>query len=291
MASPCRTGDGSYTFFSDEFGEAYHSLHGARSESFEKFVTVTRLESRARTGRIRLLDICYGLGYNSAAALETIWQVNPGCQVELYGLELDPKVMKAAISLETFQQWSDTVRSALRSLATQYRCQQSRLQASILLGDARQSIQQLVEQHWQADAVFLDPFSPRRCPQLWTVEFLKDVAVCLNSSGILATYSRSAAVRAALIEAGLKIGTIPIPSAELHRPHIWSQGTAASYTNDNLCPLSQMEQEHLQTRAGIALRDPDKSASAKTILAHQSQLQTNSARESTSSWRRRWKMS
>ena len=135
---------------------------------------------------------------------------------------------------------------------------------------------------------FLDPFSPRRCPQLWTVDFLKDVASCLAPGGLLATYSRSAAVRAALIEVGLHIGTVPI--VEESPAHVWAQGTLASDRPDDLTPLSSMEQEHLQTRAGIALRDPTKMASADEILDGQSVAQAQSDRESTSSWRRRWQL-
>lgn len=288
--SPRLTQDGSYTFFSAEFGEAYHSLHGAKTESFEKFATVTRLEARAKAGRVKILDVCYGLGYNSAAALETIWSGAPECCIEVVGLELDPHVLKASLALETFGQWSDSVQAVLTGLAEHHRFQMSDLQAEILLGDARQSIQRLIDRGWQADAIFLDPFSPRRCPQLWTVEFLADVAACLTQTGLLATYSRSAAVRNALTEAGLKIGTVPIAPHQVHLPHAWSQGTLASYTGDELIPLSQMEQEHLQTKAGIPLRDPQKSASAVSILDAQARAQQASSRESSSSWRRRWQM-
>jgi tRNA U34 5-methylaminomethyl-2-thiouridine-forming methyltransferase MnmC len=70
--------------------------------------------------------------------------------------------------------------------------------------------------------------------------------------------------------------------------HEWSQGTVGSFALETLHPLSQMEQEHLQTRAAIPYRDPTLSDTAATILARHHAEQAESTRESTSSWRRRW---
>jgi tRNA U34 5-methylaminomethyl-2-thiouridine-forming methyltransferase MnmC len=84
--TPKLTGDGSFTFVSQEFGESFHSHYGARQESFFKFVEPTQLATAAQKPILRLLDICYGLGYNTDAALQTIWAV---CDVEVIGLELN----------------------------------------------------------------------------------------------------------------------------------------------------------------------------------------------------------
>lgn len=283
---PHRTDDGSFTFFSEEFGETFHSQLGAKQEAFLKFAVATDLAERAKQSQIRLLDVCYGLGYNTAAALETIWAINPDCRVEAYGLELDASVSQAAIRPPLIDSWSDSVQAVLRTLAVDHGCQTPNLSAKLLIGDARQTIQQL--QGFEADAIFFDPFSPRRCPQLWTVEFFQLTAGCLARSGKLATYSRSASVRAALRAAGFQIGTIPLSQDGDYLPHEWSQGTVAGFDAQALTPLSIMEQEHLQTRAAIPYRDPDLSDSAAAILERHQLQQQQSQCESTSSWRRRW---
>lgn len=281
---PQLTHDGSFTFFSEEFGEAFHSSQGAKAEALSKFAQATCLAEQADRLHLCLLDVCYGLGYNSAAAIETIWQANPNCKVTLYGLEQDPSVPLAAIDL--LGDWSSSVQTALRQLAQTQHCESDRLTATLLIGDARQTIRSLSV---QADAIFFDPFSPRRCPQLWTVEFFQQVARCLSPTGKLATYSRSASVRSAMQMAGLSIGTIPLGAR--HLPHEWSQGTVAAYTNDGLHPLSKMEQEHLQTRAAIPYRDPQLCDQPEKILQRHQQEQQRSTLESTSSWRRRWQIS
>lgn len=283
---PQPTEDGSFTFFSTEFGEAFHSRQGARAEAFQKFAQVTQLATRATRASLCLLDVCYGLGYNTAAALEIIGQVNPDCVVSWVGLELDATVPRAAIAPAFLQDWSTPVQEALQAIAHTHQHQTPRLNATLQIGDARQTIQTLVATGFQADAIFFDPFSPRKCPQLWTVEFLGWVARCLASTGILATYSRSAAVRTALLATGLHIGTIPL--GDRHLPHEWAQGTAASFEPRSLHPLSLMEQEHLQTRAAIPYRDPTLTDTPEIIHARHQQEQHQSTQESTSSWRRRW---
>ncbi len=282
---PQPTEDGSFTFFSETFNEAFHSRLGAKQEALLKFAQATNLATRAKQASISLLDVCYGLGYNTAAALEVIWTVNPSCHVTLYALELDISVPQAAIAPPLINIWSSPVQEILTAIAQQHHCATTTLNATLLIGDARQTIQQLCQLGFQADAIFFDPFSPRRCPQLWTVEFFTLVAQCLAPSGKLATYSRSASVRSAMIEAGLQIGTIPLGVG--HQPNDWSHGTVGSFQRP-LHPLSQLEQEHLQTRAAIAYRDRTLSDSAETILQRQTQAQQQSQLESTSSWRRRW---
>jgi tRNA U34 5-methylaminomethyl-2-thiouridine-forming methyltransferase MnmC len=228
-----------------------------------------------------VLDICYGLGYNTAAAIAAIWQVNPNCRIEWMGLESDLTVPQAAIAHQLFDEFPASVRSILAQLTIDLNVQTDRFNGQLSIGDARQTIQQVWLSKFCADAIFLDPFSPPNCPQLWTVEFLGVVAKCLQPSGYLATYSCSAAVRTALMEAGLHIGsTSPVGRK--------SPGTVASFSAVDLPPLSLQEQEHLQTRAAIPYRDPSLSDTAEIILQRRQQEQQTSSLEPTSRWKKRW---
>ncbi len=277
---PQLTADGSFTFFSSEFGEAFHSHHGARQEAQLKFVEPTHLRQKAQQPSLRLLDVCYGLGYNTAAALATIWAVNPSCYLEVVGLEFNSTVPSSAIAHHLFDNWPQPIPQILTQMATEHRVQTDRLKATLLINDARATIQLLQASGFQADAIFLDPFSPPNCPQLWTVEFLAEVAKCLYSGGILATYSCAAAVRTALMVAGLKIGSTPPVGRR-------SPGTVASWVATDLPVLSQQEQEYLLTRAAIPYRDPQMSDSADVILHRRQQEQNVSSLEPTSHWIKR----
>ncbi|HBE34790.1 MAG TPA: hypothetical protein DD990_26710 [Cyanobacteria bacterium UBA11368] len=280
--TPQLTEDGSFTFFSAKFGEMFHSRYGAKQEAEKKFVEPTELRHKAVKPRLKLLDVCYGLGYNTAAALETIWQVNPDCCVEWIGLELDPSVPKSAIAHNLLDTWNPSIGEILTDLATAYQVKTNRLEARLLIGDARTTIGQVYQSGFQADAIFLDPFSPPTCPQLWTVEFLGLVAKCLKQDGKLATYSCSAAVRTALMAAGLQVGATPPVGRR-------TPGTVAGYTND-LPPLSLQEQEHLQTLAGIPYRDPSLCDRSDAIAQRRQIEQKTCSLEPTSRWKQRWSM-
>ncbi len=329
------TADGSATFYSETFGEWFHSRSGAYDEARSTYVQATHLVERAQhQGHITILDVCYGLGYNTAAALEGIWAVQPELPIRLAALELDATVPQAAIAQGLLKRWPEPVQEALKEIATdacsealshsspisvlvefpaiaatsneklvthrigspafreewkgtnlniggQAGARETQLIANLLVGDARQQIQALVEQDFQADVIFLDPFSPPRCPQLWTVEFLNLVARCLHPQGILATYSCAAAVRTALTTAGLHIGSLAAPGRR------WPS-TLASHTDMSLPPLSQQEQEHLQTRAAVPYRDPLLQDNAALIQQRRSQEQAQSPLQATGEWRRRW---
>jgi tRNA U34 5-methylaminomethyl-2-thiouridine-forming methyltransferase MnmC len=273
--TPEKTADGSYTFFSEEFQETFHSRQGAKAEAFYKFSRATNLTAAKDRDRLTIIDICYGLGYNSGVALETIWATNPDCRITLYALELDATVPIGAIVPDLLQEWQPNIQSVLTDLAHNQRSTSPTLEATLILGDARQTIEQLIKQQIQADSIFFDPFSPRRCPQLWSVDFFQKV------------------VRSALLEVGLQIGTIPLEQEDWreYRPHDWSQGTVGAWQNTDLHALTQMEQEHLQTRAAVPYRDPSLTDNAETILQRHHAEQTRSTAEATTQWRKRWGLS
>lgn len=278
--TPQPTADGSFTFFSPEFGECFHSPFGALKEAQMTYANACQLALKAKTGKVRLLDVCYGLGYNSAAALATIWASNPNCEIELIGLELDATVPREAIAHSLLNAWPDPIPDLLQTLAQNHQLQIPQLQAQLLISDARTTIQQVYSSGFQADAIFLDPFSPPQCPQLWTVEFLEYVAKCLSPTGKLSTYCSAAAPRSALRLAGLAIASLIGVGAKL--------GTLASYSTEDLPPLSQKEEEHLQTRAAVPYRDPTLNATADEIKQRRQQEQQLSPLEPSNQWKKRW---
>ncbi len=279
--TPQLTADGSYTFFSERFGEAFHSTYGASREANKIYVQGCQLMEKAQTNStLSLLDICYGLGYNTAAALEIIWQANPSCKVELVGLELDIEVPQTTIKHSLLQQWKSPIPDLLAELTQTQIVQTPQLTAKLLIGDARTTIQSVQQSGFQAEAIFLDPFSPPKCPQLWTVEFLNLVGKCLTPTGILATYSNAAAVRNSLQLAGLNI-------ASLYATEGKKPGTIASHGFDLPC-LSQKEREQLQTKSAIPYRDRDLQDTANNIKQRREVEQAASSLESTTQWKKRW---
>ncbi len=281
---PRITDDGSYTFFSEEFGQTFHSKYGAKEEALFKYAIPTLLAEKASRGHLRILDICYGLGYNSAAALSTIWRSNPDCTVEIIALELDRSVVISAIEHQLLSEWEDPIPQLLAQLALSESINTPKLKAELIFGDARQTIQQVIDREFIADAIFLDPFSPLSCPQLWTVEFIAQVAKCCAFDGMISTYSCAAAARTAMIQAGLSIANLTPVGRK-------APGTIASFNAAQVPPLSQQELEHLQTRAAIPYRDPTLSDSMAKIVIRRELEQDDCGLETTSQWKKRWRKS
>ena len=87
------TNDGSIGLYNKEVDDIYHSTYGAYNEAVEKFIKPSGLESFLQThNKIKILDICSGMGYNLKAAVDAVFRVNPECDIEIDCLEIDSYV-------------------------------------------------------------------------------------------------------------------------------------------------------------------------------------------------------
>ena len=91
------TADGSFSLHSDHFGEAFHNSAGALNEAQAKFVQPAELQRFSSGSELRILDVCLGLGYNTAAVLEALPTAGP--KLHWWGLELDHRPLEQALSL------------------------------------------------------------------------------------------------------------------------------------------------------------------------------------------------
>jgi chorismate dehydratase len=211
-----RTADGSSTFAHPVHGEAGHSLDGAWTQARERYARDARIRARALeleaagVRELRLLDVGTGLGLNLAAALEAL--TGTGVALRATSLEIDADVLRLAIAgprepadLEVHHA---RVRNAIASAlehGTSAPIPPSGWTLELHLGDAREALGRLDPMR-RFDAVFLDPFSPKVEPDLWSRAFLAAVAARMASGAMLSTYSAATAVRVGLAAAGLVVG-------------------------------------------------------------------------------------
>jgi hypothetical protein len=153
----------------------------------------------------------------------------------------------------------------------------------------------------QVDLIWHDAFSPRHCPQLWTVELLEAATALFAPRGRWISFSSAAAVRDTLRQLGLQLVALERPASAT--PSAWSGGTLASplalesqppaaHGGQPLWrPLTPMEHDHLASAAGEPYRDPTGTADAATILANrlaaQAEALASGRRLASSAWRRR----
>lgn len=300
-----RTGlDGSFSLWSAEFGEGFHSRRGALREARETFLNPSQLERFRPGSELRVLEVCVGTGCNLALLLEAC--AARGLRLEWIGLEIDPEPLRLALREPAFrapwQRWTLEVLESLQQCGAWQATSlvascPERGRASLLWGDARQTLAQC-RQQGQAplDLIWHDAFSPQRCPQLWSLEFLTQLTSLLGPGGRWISYTSAAAVREALRLAGLQLAALHAPRDLSGHPGGWSGGTMASPGPLPASPLwrelTPMEWDHLACSAAEPYRDPAADASAAQILAARCQAQAealaNGRRGSSSAWRRRW---
>jgi len=286
------TKDGSYSLRSVFFQENFHSSSGALEETKLKFTATSNLQ-RFKGKSLNVLDICFGLGYNSASLLDVL--INQKSYLNLYALDIDKKPLEYSLRNESFLKlWAPKVKTIFESLYRKDYFEDQFFKCSALWGDARDKIN-IIPSSIKFDLIYLDGFSPQKCPQVWTIEFLSKVTENLNSQGYLITYSSSAAVRKTLRNLGLEIFTIK-PSFK--NSTFWSQGTVAisKFDENKLNPnfnfkkLSLMEEEHLLTKASIPYRDQDLNSSKDDIIKRRLDEQLFSNLLPTNKWREKWRM-
>lgn len=291
---PRRTADGSFSLFSEEFQEGFHSGLGALREAQEKYIAPSDLSRFAPGRELKVLDVCVGLGTNAGGLFEAT--VAAGLPLHWIGLELDPNPLALALGASLFRSaWNPPVLHRLEALRDRGHWADANGSGVLFWGDARHTVGLLSEELLGGiDLVLLDPFSPQQCPQLWTLEFLGALARLLAPEGRLLTYCTAAAVRSGLEQVGLQLASVVPPSDQAKGgPEApWSWGTAASPkplpTGGSLRALGGREREHLATRAAEPYRDPTGTADAATILRQRLEAQGRSSTPSSSAWRRRW---
>ena len=390
---PYFTNDGSVGLYSEEYDDIYHSASGALTEAYEKFVYPVNWDNLLLHDNIRILDICYGIGYNTKSFLNFIFEnqkkllkrkknlkknlsnktnietiytnntlnINNGNYIDkLYTDNIFNKISVTAIDkneilfgispfiktgVKNFKNDSDVIykhniNKYLRNNKRQiskienfinflilskisqnsaifsansfideilsdnryaaylngkikavykylYRnipscsklvnlhniyykylsfCYKNKLKRykiqdfifNIKIEDARVTVK---NDNNLYNLIFLDAFTPQKCPCLWSYDFFKELYRILDSDGMLLTYSSSATIRAAMSEAGFFIGNIY--NKRLNK----FQGTIA-VKNKSLIKyqLSEYDFGLLKTRAGIFYRDPNLNAQNEAII-------------------------
>ena len=237
--------DGSNTLFSKEFNEPYHSTKdGALHESLEKHVKPA-FSLKKNHEKLTILDICFGLGYNTFATLYYIKQNNLKTKLHILSPEFDEALIR---SLDTFAfpHKFEVVKPIINAIAKNLYYEDEQFKIEILLGDAREEVSKTTQ---KIDIIYQDAFSPAHNPLLWTREFFADIAKISKEDAILTTYSTAAAIRLGLYENGFYIF--------IHRAELMRFSTVASFQMLESFEYVDMELKKLRNPTAQSLRDRD----------------------------------
>ena len=194
--------DGTYTAYSKEYGEHYHSTKdGALYESLVKHV-IPAFELQKGKKQLTILDICFGLGFNTLATIYHIIEKNLDTKIKIYSPELDRDLVKSLRNF-TYPKEFDSLKSVIEAIVEYGFYKDEKLYIEVFSGDAREYILDFEEEKF--DIVYQDAFSPSSNPMLWTQEYFRDIRKIIKTDGVLTTYSIALATRLALYENSFKL--------------------------------------------------------------------------------------
>lgn len=193
------TDDGSMSAFSTQFNEHYHSTKdGALFESYHKHIApIAKL--LAGKPSVAILDICFGLGYNTLCALHYLAASHQ--QLRIYSPEFDAALLQK-LPAQVYPSPLKEEAALLTQLVKTGHIRYKGCEIELFTGDARLYLHVLKTRHVKIDAVMQDAFSMQVNPALWTLEYFQALRALLHDDAVLTTYSTALKVRLALDACG-----------------------------------------------------------------------------------------
>jgi len=202
------------TPYSPRFGDRYHSEQPL-AQAREVFLHGCGLPGAwAGAAQWRILETGFGLGLNFLATWDA-WRADPDRPRLLHFVSLEAWPVSSTDLLRAAARYPELLPLA-EQLAAQYWgllpgvhrlwFEGGRALLTLAIGDAQALLRQ---QHWEADAVYLDGFSPEHNPELWSAHTLKALARCCHRGTRLATWCVAGTVRAALTQCGFQVEKVP----------------------------------------------------------------------------------
>ncbi len=202
-----QTGDGSNTLYSSKFKQHFHSLKdGALNESLYKHI-IPAFEYHKSKKQLNILDICFGIGYNTLATLYYIKKNNLDIKVNIYSPEFDMQLINSLADFKYPSQLDD-FKHIIIQLSKTLKYKDENIQIEIFNGDARKYIKDfknITKEIKGFDIVYQDAFSSEVNRSLWTQEYFADIYAILSAKAIITTYSIATPIRLSMSENGLFI--------------------------------------------------------------------------------------
>lgn len=196
-----KTNDGSYTLYSETFNQHYHSVKdGALNESLYKHV-IPAITFHKDKKELNILDMCFGLGYNTLATLYYLKKHNLDIKINIYSPEFNLELLE---SLKHFQYPDELIsfKYIIDEISSNLIYEDLNTYIEVFNGDAREYIKTLPK---NIDIVYQDAFSSDVNKSLWTQEYFKDISQLLTKDSLITTYSIATPIRLGMYENDLFI--------------------------------------------------------------------------------------
>ncbi|MFM2186388.1 MAG: FAD-dependent 5-carboxymethylaminomethyl-2-thiouridine(34) oxidoreductase MnmC [Burkholderiaceae bacterium] len=199
------------------YGDVYHARAGALEQARSVFLKGNDLPTRWQ-GRARfvILETGFGLGQNFLATWQA-WRQDPHRCDRLWFISVDkhPVALNDARRALAVHGSSELADQAQQLLAVwpaaspdlhQLEFEEGRVVLQVLHADAAVGLREL---RLQADALFLDGFSPQTNPDMWSPPVFKALSRLMAPDSTAATWCAARAAREGLTQAGFAVEQHP----------------------------------------------------------------------------------
>lgn len=202
MINFIKTADGSNTMFSQKYNQHFHNPDdGAINEALTKHIIPT-FEYQKDKEELNILDICFGLGYNSFSTVYFLKKNRLNKKINIYSPELDGELIKSLLDFEYPKEFDD-IKHIINCVANTNKYEDDYLKIEVNVGDARHYIKSFEDNFF--DIIYQDAFSSDVNMELWTKEYFDDIYRISNSDSIMSTYAIATPIRLSMYEAGFFI--------------------------------------------------------------------------------------
>ncbi|MDR2870418.1 MAG: hypothetical protein LBV04_08215 [Deferribacteraceae bacterium] len=202
--------DGSAMFYSLAYQEAYRAKSiGAFTESLHKFVNASGIIDKARTRDVRIMDLCFGLGYNCATTFHMASQQGITNRLHIVSIEKDAHLLELVRNMPIL--WPLDGYHMVRNCLQHGYCGNASMEIYVM-----EALEAIYHINGLFDAIYFDPFSMSKNPEMWQVEVFARLRSLLAADGVLVTYACGKKARANMLEAGLKIEAVSAAKGAFH---------------------------------------------------------------------------
>lgn len=203
--------------YSEEFGDFYYSRADGRAECRHVFLGGNGLPARfAATQHFIIGELGFGTGLNFIETWSAWESTAPeAATLEFHSFELHP--LRRSDMTRALSAWPDLAARTAQLVAAWPEAPEDDIKLEFESGGrsislqihAGRALETLEAARLNADAWYLDGFSPSRNPDMWSAELMRLVAGRTRQGGTFATYSAAGWVRRNLQAAGFAVEKRP----------------------------------------------------------------------------------
>ena len=191
---------------SEDFNDTYFSIDDGMAEAKYVFIEGNNLINRLANG-FEIAELGFGVGLNLLSLIKFWNDLNREGKISFTSFEAYPAkyqdVEKALKYFPILKELTSQLIPALEANLTNFEIENVRIK--LIYGDVRNTISFWYD---NADAWFLDGFSPIKNPEMWEESLLMAVQEKTKPGGTFATYTSAGAVRRSLTKVGFEVSKI-----------------------------------------------------------------------------------